>query len=164
MFTAAEPYCSNTRRSLKRKLELSPFNLPLRTEGYSELPSYQHQLPGLIADSLPDGWGLVVMDRLFKENNRPLSTVSPLDRLAFIHDRAMGALVLEPADPLGAGAEDVDLLELARSAQLVLAGRDTAALKQLALLGGSPHGARPKVLVQFDRNERTISTLPTADG
>lgn len=142
-------------------LELSPFNLPLRAEAYGGFPSYQHQLPGLIADALPDGWGLLVMDRLFKANHRPLATLSPLDRLAFIHDRAMGALVFEPADPLGTDAEDIALTELARSAQLVLADKHTTALKQLALLGGSPHGARPKVLVQFDSNARTIS-IPLA--
>ena len=150
--------------SLKRKLELSPFNLPLQAAAYGDFPAYQHQLPGLIADALPDGWGMLLMDRLFKANNRPLSTVSPLDRLAFIHDRAMGALAFEPADPLGEDAADIDLIELAKSAQLVLADKDTAALKQLALLGGSPHGARPKVLVQFDPKARTISTLPAADG
>ena len=150
--------------SLTRKLELSPFNLPLRAEAYGEFPTYQHQLPGLIADALPDGWGLLVMDRLFKAHGRTASTVSPLDRLAFIHDRAMGALAFEPADPLGMDAEDVDLLELAKSAQLVLADKATSVLKQLALLGGSPHGARPKVLVQFDRNTRTISSLPGAGG
>lgn len=150
--------------SLERKLELSPFNLPLRAQAYSGFPPFQQQLPGPIADALPDGWGLVVMDRLFKANKRPLSTLSPLDRLAFIHDRAMGALSFEPAAPLGMEAEDADLLELAKSAQLVLADKDTSALKQLALLGGSPHGARPKVLVQYDRNAGTISTASSANG
>lgn len=150
--------------SLERKLELSPFNLPLRAEAYSGFPAYQQQLPGLIADALPDGWGLLVMDRLFKANNRPLSTVSPLDRLAFIHDRAIGALVFEPADPLGMEERDTDLLELAKSSQLVLADKDTAVLKQLALLGGSPHGSRPKVLIQYDRDAQTISTISSADG
>lgn len=150
--------------SLVRGIELSPFRLPLRAAAYSGFPAYQDALPGLIADALPDGWGRLVMDRLFRQNKRDPALVSPLDRLAFINGRAMGALVFEPAETFGLAAEDLDLLELAKDAQLVLADKDTAALKQLALLGSSPHGARPKVLVQFDTIERTISTLPDADG
>lgn len=150
--------------ALTRRLSLSPFRLPLQQAAFSGFPSYQDFLPGLIADALPDGWGRLLMDRLFRKNGRDLTMVSPLDRLAFINGRAMGALVFEPADVQGLTTEDMDLLELAKSAQLVLADKDTAALKQLALLGGSPHGARPKVLVQFDKVERTISTNPEADG
>lgn len=150
--------------SLQRKIELSPFRLPLRQAAFSGFPEHQENLPGLIADALPDGWGRLVMDRLFRKTNRDLATISPLDRLAFIHDRAIGALVFEPAAPLGLVSEDVDLLALAKSAQLVLANKDTAVLAQLALLGGSPHGARPKVLVQYDMAERTISTHPDSDG
>lgn len=150
--------------SLERKIELSPFRLPLRQAAFSDFPPYQENLPGLIADALPDGWGRLVMDRLFRKTSRDLATVSPLDRLAFIHDRAIGALVFEPGEPLLLSAEDLDLLELAKSAQLVLADKDTSALKQLALLGGSPQGARPKVLVQYDMAERTISTHANSDG
>lgn len=151
-------------QSLDRGIQLSPFRLPLRAAAYSGFPAYQDGLPGLIADALPDGWGRLVMDRLFRKNRRDPALVSPLDRLAFINGRAMGALVFEPADTFELPAEDLDLLELAKDAQLVLADKDTATLKQLALLGGSPNGARPKVLVQFDPIERTISTLPDADG
>ncbi len=150
--------------SLERRLELSPFNLPLRTQAYAGFPVWQQQLPGLIADALPDGWGLLVMDRLFKANHRSPETISPLDRLAFLHDRTMGALTFEPADPMDMGQQDTALLDLAKSAQLLLADKDTAALKQLALAGGSPHGARPKVLVKMDRQSGTISTMPHAAG
>ena len=40
----------------------------------------------------------------------------------------------------------------------------SAALRQLVLLGGSPHGARPKALVQYDPASHMISTMPTAQG
>ncbi|MEO6959380.1 MAG: type II toxin-antitoxin system HipA family toxin [Burkholderiaceae bacterium] len=151
-------------QSLERGLELSPFRLPLQQAAFSGFPAYQDKLPGLIADALPDGWGLVAMDRLFRKNNRDPMNVSPLDRLAFINNRTMGALVFEPSEPMGMAPADVDLLELAKGAQLVLAGKDAPVLKQLALLGGSPHGARPKVLVRFDPVQRTVDTSPDADG
>ena len=86
------------------------------------------RLPGLVADALPDGWGLMLMDRLFRKAGRPSSGLSPLDRLAFIGTRAMGALTFEPADPLALSGEDVQLLELAQQAQAVIADKDTEAL------------------------------------
>jgi serine/threonine-protein kinase HipA len=46
-------------------LELSPLHLKLRADAYGGFPTHLHRLPGLIADSLPDGWGLLLMDRLF---------------------------------------------------------------------------------------------------
>ena len=44
--------------ALGRKLELSPLHLQLRSQAYADFPSHQMRLPGFIADSLPDGWGL----------------------------------------------------------------------------------------------------------
>ena len=122
------------------------------------------RLPGLVADALPDGWGLMLMDRLFRKSGRATSGLSPLERLAFIGARAMGALTFEPADPLALSREDVQLLELAQQAQAVIADKDTEALKALALMGGSPHGARPKVLVFHDPHTGHMSNQPFAGG
>lgn len=148
----------------QRQLQLSPLNLPLRRQAFTGFPLYQEQLPGVFADSLPDGWGRRLMDRCFIKANRALATISPLDRLAFIHDRAMGAFVFVPEDSLSEDPQYNALLALAQGAQLVLAGQDTSTLQQLALTGGSPHGARPKVLVQVDLSSHTVSTVPTAPG
>ena len=84
--------------ALAQGLELSPLHLKLRAPAYGDFPPYLHRLPGLMADSLPDGWGLLLMDRLFRRQG--LRHPGPLDRLAFIGDRAMGALRFVPAtDP-----------------------------------------------------------------
>jgi len=70
--------------ALKRGLELSPLRLKLREQAYGGFPAYLQRLPGLISDSLPDGWGLLVMDRLFRKNGLNIADLSPLDRLAFL--------------------------------------------------------------------------------
>ncbi|MQA39699.1 type II toxin-antitoxin system HipA family toxin [Rugamonas aquatica] len=150
--------------ALRRGMELSPRHLPLRTEGFSGFPPHQQRLPGLVADSLPDGWGMLLMDKLFRKQGRTQSGISPLDRLAFVGDRGMGALSYEPPDPLQLSPEDLRLLDLARAAQTLLQGKDSAILKQLVLLGGSPHGSRPKVLVRFDPASGQVSTLDDAAG
>jgi serine/threonine-protein kinase HipA len=149
--------------ALRRGVELSPRHLPLRAKGFGGFPSHQQQLPGLIADSLPDGWGTLLMDKLFRKQGRPPHTVSALERLAFIGERGMGALSYAPPGLAQLPAEDLHLLDLAQAAQTLAQGKDSAILRQLAVLGGSPHGSRPKVLVQLDPASGDISTSETPD-
>jgi serine/threonine-protein kinase HipA len=143
-------------------LQLSPLHLPLRAAAFGDFPSWQWRLPGFIADSLPDGWGLLLMDRLLRQQGR--RHTGPLDRLAFIGDRAMGALRFEPATDLGAPPPEWDLLRLAKESHRVLAGEANDVLRAMALTGGSPQGARPKGLVQYDTATRKASTLGSAVG
>ena len=100
------------------------------------------------------------MDRLFRQSARDVAALSPLDRLAFIGSRAMGALTFEPADPLELPADDVKLLALAQQTQAVMADQGVQKPKALALMGGSPHGARPKVLVYFEPVSGQMNTRP----
>ncbi|TDR76443.1 serine/threonine-protein kinase HipA [Paludibacterium purpuratum] len=150
--------------AIERDLSLSPLKLPLRTAGYSRFPDYQEYLPGLIADALPDGWGRLVMDRFFATKGMGRELITVLDRLAFIGDRAMGALSFEPETEHGLEPADVNLLTIAREVQEVKAGEASNALRELALMGGSPQGARPKVLLQYDRANDRVSTDTNAAG
>lgn len=142
----------------RQGLELSPYRLPLQTPAFQGFPAHQWRLPGLIADALPDGWGLLLMDRLFRRRGLRPESLSPLDRLAFIGDRGMGALSFQPAEDFDLGDEDLSLLQLAQEAQAVIHDHATLALPTLARLGGSPHGARPKVLVHIDPRSQAVGT------
>jgi len=152
-----------TQIALNRGLQISPLKLPLRTEGYQGFPSTQHRLPGAIADALPDGWGMLLIDRLFKKH--PHEPPTALDRLAFIQNRAMGALSFEPGANATLTTVDVDLLKLAQESQLVMSDREsTEALRELALMGGSPHGARPKVLLNYAPQTGRVYGSENAQG
>ena len=158
LFEYAEP-------ALAQGLELSPRHLKLRTAAYDGFPTSQLRLPGLIADALPDGWGLLLMDRLFRKHGRRAGEISPLDRLTFIGECGMGALTFEPAEPWAMPQQDVSLLKLASEVHnLQIDGEDEAVLLELARLGGSPHGARPKVLVNFNPGTRRVDTRPFDGG
>ncbi len=83
----------------------------------------------------------------------------------------MGALAFEPALGAATAPQDWSLLALAQEVQGVqqeaqrgIAGQESAALAQLVLLGGSPQGARPKVLVNVDAASGTVSASPLAAG
>lgn len=152
-----------SEQALRRGLELSPLTLPLRPQAYGDFPRHLFRLPGLIADSLPDGWGLLLMDRYFRKLGLDPAAISPLDRLALVGERGMGALTFAPATPLEFPEKPPTLLGLASEVEEVIEGNDGEVLKHLLLLGGSPHGARPKALVGYCSTKKTVSTQPQGD-
>jgi serine/threonine-protein kinase HipA len=134
---------------IARGFDLAPgsldFNPSVQTP---KRPEVFDGLHGVFHDSLPDGWGLLLMDRFFRQTlDGRIERITPLDRLAYLGDRGMGALEYEPALPAGNIPEMVDIATLARAAQAVLAGKTPDVLQQLYIQGGSPGGARPKVTV-----------------
>jgi len=105
-------------------------------------------LHGVFNDSLPDGWGLLLMDREFnKRLGWSRHQITPLDRLAYMGSRAMGALSYEPAFDNERIEDTADLSALAASIEAVLSGSTEDVFNQLRIQGGSPGGARPKVTV-----------------
>lgn len=90
---------------------------------------------------LADDGRVLLMDRLFRR--RGLRYPGPLDRLAFIGERAMGALRFVPAQEEDAETPDWDLATLADESARALDGEAGVALSELAVVGGSPHGAPP---------------------
>ncbi|MDX8395511.1 MAG: type II toxin-antitoxin system HipA family toxin [Mariprofundaceae bacterium] len=130
-------------------LELSPFLLPLKAGAVHAEPAPWHGLFGLFNDSLPDGWGLLLMDRHLKSMGVDTRFLTPLDRLAYVGRRAMGALTYEPAKDVDGAAFDIDLPLMANSAIEIYEGHASQVLPQIARAGGSPGGARPKMLIHI---------------
>jgi serine/threonine-protein kinase HipA len=142
---------------LARGLELSPFSLPLQPGLIRHEDLRFGPLFGLFDDSLPDGWGLLLMDRAFRAKGIDPATVSPLDRLLYLGTRTMGALTYHPpADRSTPDRAIIDLQELAREAAQVYAGKSKDILPLLMRAGGSPGGARPKVVVGFNPGNKQM--------
>lgn len=142
-------------------LELSPIEMPLRAAPYYGSHASSHYLCGLLSDSLPDGWGMLLMDRFFRRTISNTAPVNVLDRLAYIGDSAMGALSFEPQHDLSANTIDMSALTLAKLAaanQTILSGQDSDILAELIVIGGSPQGARPKALVLYDESSDFATT------
>ncbi|HEU4452778.1 MAG TPA: type II toxin-antitoxin system HipA family toxin, partial [Longimicrobium sp.] len=137
---------------------ISPFKLPARPGLFEHRDREFGPLFGVFDDSLPDSWGLLLMDREFRRQGRSTSSISPLDRLAYIGTRGMGALTYHPPRPdEEAEALDVDLGVLAREAERVLEGSAAEVLPALRIAGGSPGGVRPKVLLGIRDDGRMIA-------
>lgn len=145
-----------------RGIEHSPIELPLAATPYSSFESSQRGLPGFIHDALPDGWGLLLIDRLLKRQG--IERPDAFDHLSYIGDNAMGALRFVPSDDTPEEHPDWTLRQLAEESQQIHQGSSRDILAQLARTGGSAHGARPKALVQYDPKSQRISTAPDAPG
>jgi len=142
---------------LKAGLNLSPFLLPMQAGAQTPQASNPwHGLFGVFNDSLPDGWGLLLMDRHLQFLGVDIQHLSPLDRLAYIGSRGMGALSYKPSKSMGKDGFDIDLSELASSALDIYEGSVSECLAELSQAGGSPGGARPKVLIHSN-GEHLIS-------
>lgn len=114
-------------------------------------PRAFENLHGVFADSLPDAWGEILMRRRAERAGISYGTLTALDRLAAVGRTGMGALIYEPEIELpGKDPATIDLDALSADAMAVLEGRAGELLDQLSRLGGSPGGARPKILIGLD--------------
>ena len=137
-------------------LWLSPYKLPPEPGLFEHKDKKFGPVFGLFDDSLPDGWGLLLMDRFLRKQGIDIERLSVLDRLSFLGRHTMGALIYEPETKQKKTGKSLDLEVLARQSRQILEGSPVDVLPELMKAGGSPGGARPKVLAGI-RNNTLIS-------
>ena len=142
---------------ISRGLNLSPFRLPLKPGVQTFHSGLFEGLPGVFNDSLPDGWGRLLFDRAMRKRGILPKSLSPLDRLAHVGKSGMGALIYEPHYSDAVESTGVDLDRLAKQSQDVLEGGAEDVLDELLVRNGSSAGARPKVLIGFNRETGQIT-------
>ncbi|MBC3952653.1 type II toxin-antitoxin system HipA family toxin [Pseudomonas folii] len=123
-------------------------------------PSLFDGLHGPFADSLPDGWGTLLMDRFFNSTfgDGTHLTVTALDRLSYMGDRGMGAFEYQPKAEKTEMVGPVDIYKLFEASIQVQEGETQAVLKELRLAGGSPGGARPKAIVALSADGKKATS------
>ncbi|WP_144282111.1 type II toxin-antitoxin system HipA family toxin [Chryseobacterium echinoideorum] len=142
---------------LETNLEISPIKLPLQ-RGVIELPRTPFEgLAGVFNDSLPDGWGRLLFDRMLRAEGILPNEVTALDRLAYVGLNGMGALVYEPDESPNHYDEKINLDVLASQTERVLEGESGEVINELLALNGSSAGARPKALIGVDSERKNIS-------
>ncbi|QUM70754.1 type II toxin-antitoxin system HipA family toxin [Sphingopyxis granuli] len=109
-------------------------------------------LHGFLADSLPEGWGALLMKRRLAKVDVRWDDLSGVDRLALVGRQGRGALVYEPVTTPAEHVQTLDLDQLAAEAHAILLGDETVLADTLATLAGASGGARPKVHIGFSPN------------
>jgi serine/threonine-protein kinase HipA len=140
---------------IKTGLELSPFKLPLKAGVIESNDRTFEGLFGVFNDSLPDGWGRLLLDRKLMNAWLNPGTLSPLDRLCFVGTSGMGALSYEPENPSATSHITNDLDEIDSKIQATLDENDLY-VDDLLVLGGSSAGARPKVVLNLEGEDWLI--------
>jgi len=143
---------------LTSNIELSPYKLPLKSGVMVCDDTVFDGLFGVFADSLPDGWGKLLLDRYFLKEGVQYSDITPLDRLGYIGNYGVGALSYRPyISDIEQKITQINLDNLASKSMKILNDDSQQDLEKLLLLGGSSAGARPKVMVQIDQDNNIIS-------
>ncbi len=147
-------------------IEVSPIRMPLSNITYS-FPSLPEQtyngLPGMVADSLPDKFGNIVIKRYLDSIGRSSDNLTPLEKLCYTGKRGMGALEYEPAKEFVSVNEQLDIDALSKLASEILSSKENLhvvqndkMIAQLMNCSSSVGGARAKTLIAWNRQTGDI--------
>jgi serine/threonine-protein kinase HipA len=146
---------------------ISPFKLPLEKKVFIAPHEPFGGSFGVFEDSLPDGWGRLLVDRMLRQKGIEPAEVSVLDRLAIVGRNGMGALEYRPEEVLVSteGDSQSNIETLAEEIEAILQEREYTrqSLAELVKLGGSSGGARPKVLLKIDGEDWIVKFRASSD-
>lgn len=140
---------------LNSGFSISPFELPLRSGVFVAKPRPFDGGFGVFDDCLPDGWGLLILDRYLQKNGLNPRTLSLLDRLALVGSTGRGALEFRPDKSVTSKQDYADFEKLALEAEQILDSDDYTGegIEEFQYRGGSPGGDRPKIFARYDGKE-----------
>lgn len=156
---------------LRRGLDLSPLEMSVRNPRIFSFGNLNRDtfygLPGLIADSLPDAYGKVLLDRWLATNGR--AGANSIERLCYQGRRGMGALEFEPAYDMYSleASSALEISSLVDIAKQVLDNKSTLnvnfgkgdigdALTQVISIGTSAGGARAKAVIAYNSDTKDV--------
>ncbi len=155
-------YAESFRRS---GLEISPVHLPLSTEGPRIFPELRRSesfagLPGVLADCLPDAFGTAAIRAYFERSGRPTAALSPVQKLLYIGNRAMGALEFRPALERRTRAADeaLEIRALWEDARRLVDGDADLVIPEMIRISASAGGARAKALVLWNAERARLKS------
>ncbi|MBC8344482.1 MAG: type II toxin-antitoxin system HipA family toxin [Bacteroidetes bacterium] len=148
---------------LKKGVSISPFYLPLRDGLFTAKQQPFDGLFGVFADSLPDGWGNLLIDRLLKKHQIQPASLNILDRLSLVGNNGMGALSYHPQIGFKETEDNSNIKYLAAEVEKILNENYNDSLELLFNKAGSSGGARPKVLLTVDGKQWLVKFRSSLD-
>jgi len=146
-------------------LEISPIKLPLKTGLYTNREDAHYQtLAGVFHDSLPDKFGTAVIERYYEAKGVKPNELSVLQKLAFVGDRAMGALEYKPKETLDddtALDEALAIRGMYDASRIIVEDKPIEAIHQIMHFmrsGASAGGARAKAIIGWDKEKKMIKS------
>lgn len=148
---------------IRTGFSISPFYLPLKSGLFTARNEPFGGLFGVFDDSLPDGWGKLLIDRwLIGKGIKPV-TISLLDRLSLVGDSGMGALTYRPVQNKTFSDVIYPISFYAAEVKKILNDDYTGSFEEMVNKAGSSGGTRPKVMVSIDGQEWMIKFRASSD-
>ena len=137
---------------LANGFSLSPLELPLQSGLFFGDKDKFGGGFAVFEDSLPDGYGLYLLDRILRKRNSSIVELTPLQRLSIIGTAGMGALSYLPMMP-GIGTQkeldgEAQLDSLQEEALKVLSEKGAGDESYLYYNSANSGGARPKTAMR----------------
>lgn len=143
---------------------ISPFYLPLKSGLIMAKRDPFGGNFGVFDDSLPDGWGNLLLDRYLQERGIDPYKLNILERLSLIGSTGRGALEYYPDKSVVTDAEYLNFDSLAKEVAKILESKESkGSVDLLYKYGGSSGGARPKIFTKVDGREWLVKFKATND-
>jgi serine/threonine-protein kinase HipA len=162
-------YFTFNPKFLSKQLNIAPITAPINdammyTDVWGDTQRLYQRLPAFLADSLPDAWGNQLFTLWMQQNHISESEITPLDKLAFIGKRGMGALEFEPEYGRKRAEGKIDIQMLASLAERIFHEREDAkilpteslTMQSLLRVGTSAGGRQPKAVLAINRETGEI--------
>ena len=149
---------------INKGVSISPFYLPLQPGLFVAKRAPFDGNFGVFNDSLPDGWGNLLLDRYLTQQGISPYGLSQLQRLCLIGTSGRGALAYYPDNAIRNTNEWIAIDKLAAEAEKVLSSNYSSdSLELLYNYGGSSGGARPKFFITLPDGEWLIKFKASTD-
>ena len=134
---------------LKNGFSINPFKLPLSSRVFISSSPYFKGLFGVFADSLPDSFGELLLDRYLRQKGIDINSLSSLERLSYVGSSGMGILEYVPDYHERQNCEKVDFDLIQKEFNDLLSSKEVRDIENLYSLGGSSGGSRPKSFIRY---------------
>ena len=134
---------------LKNGFSINPFKLPLSSRVFISSSPYFKGLFGVFADSLPDNFGELLLDRYLRRKGINANSLSALERLSYVGSSGMGMLEYVPDYHERKNSEKVDFDLIQKEFNDLLSSKEVRDIENLYSLGGSSGGSRPKSFIRY---------------
>ena len=138
---------------IKFGFSINPFKLPLSSRVFISNSPHFKGLFGVFADSLPDSYGELLLDRYLRRKGIDANSLSSLDRLSYVGSSGMGLLEYVPDYSEEPKNDNVDFDVVQKECNDLLDSKEVNDINTLYSLGGSSGGARPKSLIKYKGEE-----------
>ena len=149
---------------LAEGFSVSPLELPLKSDVFMAPRKPFYGNFGIFEDSMPDGYGRYLLNRMLKAQGIDDFTLDPLQRLSIVGKAGMGALTYMPVTKMGENVLFPELDDMQQMALDVLSEKTLEGADVLYFNSGNSGGCRPKCLLRDADGEWLVKFRHTYDS